>query len=43
VPNADPPAEKAINSLSFLLSDKKAGPFKLEVESIKVVRPDAGK
>jgi NADH dehydrogenase [ubiquinone] 1 alpha subcomplex assembly factor 1 len=33
------PAE--VNSLGFMLSDKKAGPFKLEVESIKVER--AGK
>lgn len=28
-----------INSIGFLLSDKKAGPFKLEVEWIKVVTP----
>ena len=27
-----------INGLGFLLGDKKAGPFKMEVESIKVVR-----
>ena len=27
-----------INALGFMLSDKKAGPFKLEVESIKVER-----
>ena len=26
----------AVNGLGFLLSDKKAGPFKLEVESIKI-------
>lgn len=31
------PAE--INALGFMLSDKKAGPFKLEVESIRVIRP----
>lgn len=27
-----------INAIGFMLSDKKAGPFKLEVESIRVVR-----
>jgi monofunctional biosynthetic peptidoglycan transglycosylase len=27
-----------VNSLGFMLSDKKAGPFKLEIESIKVER-----
>lgn len=27
-----------VNALGFMLSDKKAGPFKLEVESIRVVR-----
>ena len=27
-----------VNALGFLLGDKKAGPFKMEVESIKVVR-----
>jgi monofunctional biosynthetic peptidoglycan transglycosylase len=27
-----------VNALGFLLSDKKAGPFKLEVESIRVER-----
>jgi monofunctional biosynthetic peptidoglycan transglycosylase len=27
-----------VNALGFLLGDKKAGPFQLEVESIKVVR-----
>lgn len=30
------PAE--VNALGFMLGDKKAGPFKLEVESVKVVR-----
>jgi hypothetical protein len=30
-----------VNALGFMLSDKKAGPFKLEIESIKVER--AGK
>jgi hypothetical protein len=33
------PAE--INSIGFMLGDKKAGPFKLEIEWIKVER--AGK
>lgn len=28
-----------INSVGFLLSDKKAGPFKLEVEWVKVITP----
>jgi hypothetical protein len=32
---------KEISALGFMLSDKKAGPFKMEVESIKVER--AGK
>ncbi len=27
-----------MNALGFLLGDKKAGPFKLEIESIKVER-----
>ncbi|MCE9534000.1 MAG: CIA30 family protein [Planctomycetes bacterium] len=27
-----------VNALGFMVSDKKAGPFKLEIESIKVVR-----
>jgi monofunctional biosynthetic peptidoglycan transglycosylase len=31
-----------VNSVGFLLGDKKAGPFKLEVEGIKVVRAAAG-
>ncbi len=34
-------APREINALGFMLSDKKAGPFKLEVESIKVEK--AGK
>ena len=29
---------EGVNALGFMLSDKKAGPFKLEVESIRVVR-----
>ncbi len=32
-----------VNALGFLLGDKKAGPFKLEVEWIKVVRVGAAK
>lgn len=32
-----------VNALGFLLGDKKAGPFKLEVEWIKVVRAGAAK
>lgn len=32
-----------VNAVGFLLSDKKAGPFKLEVEWIKVVRAGAAK
>ena len=32
-----------VNALGFLLSDKTAGPFTLEVEWIKVVRPTATK
>jgi hypothetical protein len=29
---------EGVNAIGFMLSDKKAGPFKLEVESIRVVR-----
>ncbi len=32
---------KEINAVGFMLSDKKAGPFKLEIESIKVERTGA--
>jgi monofunctional biosynthetic peptidoglycan transglycosylase len=35
VPNAAPLDPKNIEGIGFLLSDKKAGPFKLEVEWIK--------
>jgi carbon storage regulator CsrA len=35
------PAE--VNALGFLLGDKRAGPFKLEVEWLKVVRGGEGK
>ena len=38
VKHAGPVDPKEINALGFMLGDKKAGPFKLEVESIKVVR-----
>jgi NADH dehydrogenase [ubiquinone] 1 alpha subcomplex assembly factor 1 len=41
VKDAGPVAPKEINALGFMLSDKKAGPFKMEIESIKVER--AGK
>ena len=34
---------KEINALSFMLSNKKAGPFKLEIESIKVERVEESK
>ena len=37
VPNAPLEPDK-VNSLGFLLADKKAGPFKLEVEWIKVTQ-----
>jgi len=39
VKDAGPVKPEEINALGFMLGDKKAGPFKLEVESIKVVRP----
>lgn len=41
VKDAGPVDPKEVNALGFMVSDKKAGPFKLEVESIKVER--AGK
>jgi NADH dehydrogenase [ubiquinone] 1 alpha subcomplex assembly factor 1 len=41
VKDAGPVKPEEINALGFMLGDKKAGAFKLEVESIKVVR--AGK
>jgi NADH dehydrogenase [ubiquinone] 1 alpha subcomplex assembly factor 1 len=41
VKNAGPVKPGEINSLGFMLGDKKAGPFKLEIEWIKVER--AGK
>ena len=36
--DAGPVKPTEVNALGFLLGDKKAGPFKLEVEWIKVVR-----
>ncbi len=41
VKNAGQVKPTSVNGLGFMLSDKKAGPFKLEIESIKVER--AGK
>ena len=38
VKDAGPVDPGEVNGLGFLLSDKKAGPFKMEVEWIKVVR-----
>ena len=38
VKDAGPVDPAEVNGLGFLLGDKKAGPFKLEVEWIKVVR-----
>jgi len=37
VKNAGPVDPPSVNGIGFLLNDKKAGPFKLEVEWIKVV------
>jgi monofunctional biosynthetic peptidoglycan transglycosylase len=41
--DAAPLEPKKVESLGFLLADKKAGPFKLEVEWIKVVWKEAAK
>lgn len=41
--DAGPVDPQEINGLGFLLGDKKAGPFKLEVEWIKVARGGEGK
>jgi len=41
VKDAGPVKPEEINALGFMLGDKKAGPFKMEIEWIKVVR--AGK
>ena len=43
VKDAGPVDPAEVNALGFLLGDKKAGPFKLEVEWIKVVRGGEGK
>ncbi len=43
VKDAGPVDPKEINALGFLLGDKKAGPFRLEVEWIKVVQGGKGK
>ncbi len=39
--NASPVDASTVNSVGFLLADKEAGPFKLEVDWIKVVRAAA--
>lgn len=38
VKNAGPVNPSEVNAVGFMLSDKKAGAFKLEIESIRVVR-----
>lgn len=38
VPNAQPLDPSEINGIGFLLGDKKAGPFRLEIESISILR-----
>lgn len=38
VKDAGPVDPKEVNALGFMLSDKKAGPFKLDLESIRVMR-----
>jgi NADH dehydrogenase [ubiquinone] 1 alpha subcomplex assembly factor 1 len=43
VKNAGQVNPTSVNGLGFMLSDKKAGPFKLEVEWIKVERAGASK
>ena len=43
VPNAEPLNPNEITSVGFLLSDKKAGPFKLEVEWMKVSQAEPSK
>jgi monofunctional biosynthetic peptidoglycan transglycosylase len=43
VKDAGPVDPKEVNAFGFLLGDKKAGPFKLEVEWIKVERAEASK
>ncbi len=41
VKDAGPVEPEAVNALGFMVSDKKAGPFRLEIEWIKVVRAGA--
>ena len=41
VGNAGPVDAGKVNSVGFLLADKKAGPFKLEVQWITLVRAAA--
>jgi NADH dehydrogenase [ubiquinone] 1 alpha subcomplex assembly factor 1 len=43
VPDAGPVDPKEINALGSMLSDKKAGPFKMEVEWIKIMRAEGTK
>lgn len=43
VKDAGPVKPEEVNALGFLLGDKKAGPFKMEVEWIKVLRAGASK
>jgi monofunctional biosynthetic peptidoglycan transglycosylase len=43
IPNAAPLNPSEITSVGFLISDKKAGPFKLEVEWIKATKGEAPK
>jgi monofunctional biosynthetic peptidoglycan transglycosylase len=38
VTDAGPMDPKEVNALGFMVSDKKAGPFKMEIESIRVER-----
>ena len=40
--DAAPVDPREVTSIGFLLADKKAGPFKLEVEWIKALKPGAG-
>lgn len=43
VPDAGPVDPPEVSAVGFMVSDKKAGPFTLEVESVKVVRGGEGK
>ena len=43
VKDAGPVDPQEVNGLGFLLGDEKAGPFKMEVEWIKVVRAESAK